>query len=293
MYALGFLLAGVLLLVLLSRREHLAFDDTHKDIRSMQDTMEIDLIFTLAPSSLRSMATNSPAPNPLPAGDKAKNLIALLVSEFQRGLYIPATAPLTEAAIDGWIATTLQALTARDETPTIAFMKTAFSNGDAKRLYMAYMGLTPAATTPPVPPPPASSTATTPTSIPQALQYLQDNLLEYKMTGNSTYKTAYDGTKQWIDSYIATLNTQLARDADGISTQVSSYESATPDLAKSQADFQVVKTTGPKMEDAYLTIKKQMDHRTGADAPSSDSGSYVKGAIAAGLMVGAIALVLM
>jgi hypothetical protein len=289
MYTPGLLLLGVLVLVALSRREHLTFTSTLKDIRGMSDQAEIDRVYALAPASLKSLATNSPAPNPLTTGEKAKNLVALLVSEFQRGLYIPATTPITEAALDAWIATTLQAAATRDETPVLSFMKTALSNGDAKRLYMAYLGLTSSTTTPPINPPPASST-TTPTSIPQALQYLQDNLLEYKMTGNDTYKTAYDGTKRWIDSYIASLNTQLARDADGISSQITSYESATPDLAKSQADFQAVKANGPKVEDTYLTIKKQMDHHTGAGAPS-DSGSYVKGAIAAGLGLGALALV--
>jgi hypothetical protein len=185
-----------------------------------------------------------------------------------------------------WVATKKTAYTTEPASPLTTFYLDAYSNGDAKRLVMAYVGVTPAATTPPVNSPPVPSTAP-PTSIPQALQYLQDNLLEYKMTGNDMYKTAYDGTKRWIDNYIATLNTQVARDADGISSQITSYETATPELAKSQADFQAVKAEGPKLENTYLTIKKQMDQATGAP---TDSGTYVKGAIAAGLGLGALVL---
>lgn len=289
MYTPGLLLLGVLVLIALSRREHLTISAPMVDIRTTATQAEQDRIFAMAPTSLqtRATATNTAMGNPV---DRSKSFVAAIIRDFQTEIYVPATAPITEAVVTTWAATKKTAYTTEPASPLTTFYLDAYSNGDAKRLVMAYVGLTSAATTPPINPPPASSTATTPTSIPQALQYLQDNLLEYKMTGNDTYKAAFDGTKRWIDSYIASLNTQLARDADGISSQVTSYESATPDLAKSQADFQAVKANGPKVEDTYLTLKKQMDHHTGAGA-SSDSGSYVKGAIAAGLGLGALALV--
>lgn len=288
MYALGFLLAGVLLLILMTPREHLTISAPMVDIRDTVPPAEQDRIFAMAPTSLqtRATATNTAMGNPV---DRSKSLVAAIIRDFQTEIYVPATAPITEAVVTAWVATKKTAYTTEPASPLTTFYLDAYSNGDAKRLVMAYVGLTSAATTPPINPPPASSTAT-PTSIPQALQYLQDNLLEYKMTGNDMYKTAYDGTKRWIDSYIASLNTQLARDADGISSQITSYDSAAPELAKSQADFQAVKTNGPKVEDTYLTIKKQMDHRLGADAPAETS-TYVKGAIAAGLGLGVLALV--
>jgi hypothetical protein len=289
MYTLGVLLAGLLLLILLSRREHLTISAPMVDIRDTSPPAEQARIFAMAPTSLqtRATATNTAMGNPV---DRSTSFVAAIIRDFQREIYVPATAPITEAVVNAWVATKKEMYQQIRETPLTNFYLDAYSNGDAKRLVMAYIGLASAGTTPPVAPPPTPSTAT-PTSIPQALQYLQENLLEYKMTGNSLYRTAYDGTKRWIDAYIATLNTQLARDADGISSQIASYETATPDLAKSQADFQAVKTNGPKVEDAYLTIKKQMDHHTGADAPS-DTSTYVKGAIAVGLGLGAIVLVL-
>jgi hypothetical protein len=286
MYTPGLLLLGVLVLIALSRREHLTISAPMVDIRDTATQAEQDRIFAMAPTSLqtRATATNTAMGNPV---DRSKSFVAGIIRDFQAEIYVPATAPITEAVVTTWVATKKAFYQQARESPLMTFYLDAYSNGDAKRLVMAYVGLTSAAATPPVNSPPASSTAT-PTSIPQALQYLQDNLLEYKMTGNLTYKTAYDGTKRWIDGYIATLNTQIARDADGISSQITSYESATPDLAKSQADFQAVKANGPKVEDTYLTIKKQMDHQTGAP---SDTSSYVKGAIAAGLGLGALALV--
>jgi hypothetical protein len=287
MYTPGLLLLGVLVLIALSQREHLTISAPMVDIRNTVRPAEQDRIFAMAPTSLqtRATATNAAMGNPT---DRSKSFVAGIIRDFQTEIYVPATAPITEAVVTAWVATKKTAYTTEPASPLTTFYLDAYSNGDAKRLIMSYVGLTAAATTPPVNPPPASSTATSPTSIPQALQYLQDNLLEYKMTGNETYKTAYDGTKRWIDSYIASLNTQLARDADGISTQITSYETATPDLAKSQADFQAVKANGPTVEDTYLTIKKQMDQSTAAP---TDSGTYVKGAIAAGLGLGALALV--
>ena len=293
MYALGFLLAGVLLLVLLSRREHLTLSAPMVDIRDTVPPAEQDRLFAMAPTSLqtRATATNTAMANPI---DRSKSFVAGIIRDFQVDIYVQATAPITEAVVDAWVATKKAVYATAAASPLTTFYLDAYSNGDAKRLVMSYVGLPAAATTPPVNPPPASSTTAIPTSIPQALQSLQENLLEYKMTGNSTYKTAYDGTKRWIDNYIATLNTQIARDADGIVSEITSHESATPELAKSQADFQAVKTNGPKVEDTYLTIKKQMDHHTGADAPSSsDTSTYIKGGIAAGLIVGALVLVLL
>jgi hypothetical protein len=285
MYTPGLLLLGVLVLFALSRREHLTISAPMVDVRNTMRPAEQDRIFAMAPTSLqtRATATNAAMGNPT---DRSKSFVAGIIRDFQTEIYVPATAPITEAVITAWVATKKTAYTTEPASPLTTFYLDAYSNGDAKRLVMAYVGLTAAATTPPINTPPTPSTAA-PTSIPQALQYLRDNLLEYKMTGNDMYKTAYDGTKRWIDNYIATLNTQVARDADGISSQITSYETATPDLAKSQADFQAVKAEGPKLENTYLTIKKQMDQSTAAP---TDSGTYVKGAIAAGLGLGALAL---
>jgi len=280
MYAPGLLLVGVLVLIALNQREHLAFDTTRKDIRELTDQVELDRIYALAPASLRSLATNSPAPNPLSTGDKAKNLVGVFVSDFQERVYVPATAPITEAAVDSWVARSIQAVSQNDDTPSRSFYKTAFSNGDAKSLIMAYMGLTADASIPPVNPLPTSST--TAISIPNLLANMRDNLLEYKMTGDTRYKSAYEGTKTWMDQYISTLNQKLARESDAITTEVTRYRTANADMTKTQDDFQRVKTEGPKAENTYLTIKRQMDQIPILDG-STDA--YIKVGIAGGLAI--------
>jgi hypothetical protein len=279
MYTPGLLL-GVLVLVALTQREHLTISAPMVDIRSTQNAAETDRIYALAPQSLKSLATNSPAPNPFSTGDKAKNLIVVIISAFQRMVYVPATDPITEPVVDSWVAQILQFISQESDTPTNSFYRTAFSTGDAKRLAMAYVGLTSDSTIPPVNPLPTSSTAAV--SIPNILAGMRDNLLEYKMTGNPRYKSAYDGTKTWMDRYIASLNTKLARESDAITEEVTRYRTANADMTKTQSDFQRVKTEGPKAENTYLTIKQQMDQSPVFDGSTN---AYIKVGIAGGLAI--------
>jgi hypothetical protein len=250
------------------------------DIRATQNAAETDRIYGLAPQSLKSLATNSTAPNPFSTGDKAKNLVMPIIADFQRTVYVPATAPITETVVDSWVARTLQYFATQPDTPTFSFYRTAFSTGDAKRLVMAYLGLTADSTIPPVNPLPTSST--TAVSIPNILAGMRDNLLEYKMTGDERYKSAYDGIKAWMDNYISTLNVRLAREADAITGDVAAYQTANQDMTQTQTDFQRIKAEGPRVENTYLTIKKQMDQIPRVDY-STDA--YIKVGIAGGLAI--------
>ena len=283
MYTRELLLAvGLLLLVFLGRREHLAFTASIKDIRNMQNQEEIARIFEMAPASLQQSATAANTVAPIPGGAKA--WVAGLVQVFQQRVYVPATEPITEAVIDNFVRsyrTELQAIPLQPGEPDVYVQ--ALSNGDAKRLLMSYFGITAAGSIPAIANLPTSSTTA---DINTVLGQMRDTLLEYKMTGKSEYKTAYDGTKAWLDQYIASLTTQLTRESDAITTDVDSYRSANTDMLQTQADFQKVKTQGPALENQYLTIKKQMDN-----VPAPDTTSlYVKGGIAAGLALGILAL---
>jgi hypothetical protein len=281
MYTPGLLLIGVLVLVALGQREHLTISAPMVDIRATQNAAETDRIYGLAPESLKSLATNSSAPNPNPAGgDKAKNLIVAIIQDFQGSVYVPATAPITETVVDSYVARILQVFNSRPDTPTSSFYKTAFSNGDAKRLVMAYLGLAADASIPPVNPLPTSST--TAISIPSLLASMRDNLLEYKMTGDERYKSAYDGIKAWMDNYISTLNLRLTRESDAITSDVAAYQTANQDMTQTQTEFQRVKAEGPRVENTYLTIKKQMD-QIPTFQPSTDA--YIKVGIAGGLAI--------
>jgi hypothetical protein len=274
------LVAGILLLVFLGRREHLAFTDTVKDVRQTIDQAEQDRIFAMAPESLRqkAIALNAAEGH---STDRSKTFVAWFIRDFQSKVYVSATAPITETLVDNYVSQQREAR--MFPSPLTTFIKEALSNGDAKRLLMSYLNLTPAGTIPPLSSVPESSSTT---DINTLLTRMRDNLLEYKMTGKSEYKQVYEGTKAWMDNYIANLNTYLAKESDSISSEVTSYRNANAEMAQIQSDFQDVSKKGPELENSYLTIKQQMD-----EVPRPDSTSlYVKGGIAAGLALGIVAL---
>ena len=281
MYTPGLLLLGVLVLVALSQREHLTISAPMVDIRNTATQAEQDRIFAMAPMSLqsRATATNSAMGNPV---DRSKSFVAGIIRDFQAEIYVPATAPITEAVVTTWVATKKTTYAAAATSPLTSFYLDAYSNGDAKRLVMAYLGLTSDSTIPPVNPLPTSSSAAV--SIPNILAGMRDNLLEYKMTGDLRYKAAYDGIKAWMDNYVSTLNLKLTRESDAITTDVATYRNANQEMTQTQNDFQRIKSEGPQAENTYLTIKKQMDQIPTFE-PSNDS--YIKVGIAAGLALGA------
>jgi hypothetical protein len=275
MYTQGLLLAGILLLVLFGQREHLTFTETIKDIRNTVDQAEQDRIFAMAPQSLQSRAT---ATSP----DRTKTLIAGIIKDFQTEVYAPATAPITDLAVDTFVESKRVYYRSNPNAYAAAFYEEAYSNGDARRLLRSYFGLqTPLISADRLPTSPES-----PASVPQVLEQMRDMLLEYKVSGDARYKTAYDNLKGWMDRYVSTLNLQLVREADGITTEVSTYASANTDLTKTQADFRTAVKEGPEVENIYTTIKRQMDQTPLPDS----SGTYVKAGIAGGLILGAIAL---
>ena len=289
MYTRELLLAvGLLLLLTFGRREHLAFTETIKDVQRTADATEADRIFALAPASLqqKAIALNTAEQNPI---DRSKMYVVTIISQFQSEIYVPATDPITETVVDNYVTSKRDMLSRIPPDRgglLVPYLLEAFSNGDAKQLVMAYLGLAPAAASLPIASLPTSST--TAASIPNLLEQMRANLLEYKMTGRSEYKSVYDGTKAWIDQYISSQTMQLNREADQITSDVTTYQTANADMTQTQTDFQRVKTEGPKLEDSYLTIKKQMDQVPGADS----TGLYIKGGIAVGLILGAVGLTL-
>lgn len=282
MYTLGLLAAGLVLLLLLGRREHLAFTDTVKDITRTVDQAEQDRIFEMAPVSLRNRAisTNTEMKYPI---DKSKTLVANILQDFLKTVYVPATAPITDEAITAFASERKEFY--RQMQPSTAyttFFLDAYSTGDATRLIQEYLKA-PASTRPLSTPPTSGSGGV---SVPQVLEQMKQTLLDYKMTGKSEYKTSYDGLKAWMDRYISTLSTQLTRDADRLTSEVDTYRNANPEIEKTQVEFQRVAREGPQVENTYLTIKKQMDQTSTPDY----SGLYVKGAIALGLVIAAAVL---
>lgn len=249
---------------------------TPKNIRTGADATEAARIFELAPASMKTAATTLA---PLLQGVTKEQIISGLVVDFQSFIAYGVTSTyVTEADVDSFVQARSRDL-AGAQSGIAAFKLTHFQNGNIKTLLLTYFGIEPSR---------MQSAALTQANLVNALGVFRDNLLEYKLTGNSAYKTAADGAKAWLDQYVQGLNLHVTQTADSINSQVASYTSANPELVKAQSDFQLLKAEGPKAEDTYQTIRRQMNQST---TPVADTTSlYVKGGITLGLVLGAIAL---
>lgn len=248
---------------------------TPKNIRTGADAAEAARIFAMAPTSMSAAATTLAATL---SGTTKEQVVAGLVVDFQNFVaYGVSSTFVSEADVDSFVQARTQEL-ATAQSGLAAFKLTHFQNGNVKSLLLTYFGISPST---------MQSAALSQANLVNALNVFRDNLLEYKLTGNAAYKTASDGAKSWLDQYIQSLNLQVTQTADSLNTQVASYTSANPELTKAQSDFQTLKTEGPKMEDRYQTIRRQMSQSS--EAPDT-TNLYVKGGIAAGLVLGAVVL---
>ncbi len=127
-----------------------------------------------------------------------------------------------------------------------------------------------------------------PTDFGQAVELYRKNYIEYRATGKSEYKIAYENAERWIQLYLESIAKQIGSGATYINQFVTNYQSSNPDLATLQSQFRSIRKQGPALEDQYVTIK-----RIGSDNQSPEpedwTAHYVKGVIAVGLL-GVIAL---
>jgi hypothetical protein len=88
------------------------------------------------------------------------------------------------------------------------------------------------------------------------LNLYRKNILEYKVTGNSFYKTTAESSKKWLDEYIGTIQASAIADSKAVDAFVKNYANTNPELDKMQQQIKKVKTEGPKLQDVYETEKK-------------------------------------
>jgi hypothetical protein len=248
---------------------------TPRNLRTGADATEAARIFQMAPASMQAAATTLAAT--LPTTTK-EQIVAGLVVDFQTFVAYGVTSTfVSEADVTSFVQARTRELSGA-QSGIAAFKLTQFQSGNVKTLLLTYFGIAPST---------MQSPGLSQANLVNALNIFRDNLLEYKLTGSSSYKRASDGAKAWLDRYLQNLNLQVNTTADSLTTQVNSYTSANPELIKAQTDFQTLKTEGPKVEDTYQTIRRQMNQTT---APPDMTGLYVKAGIAGGLVLGAIAL---
>lgn len=114
------------------------------------------------------------------------------------------------------------------------------------------------------------------------LDRYQQNLTDYKVTGNTGLKPVVDADKTWLDSYIATLDQQSRQQQGYIQQFMTDYQNTNPDLVEMQAKLKEIREKGPMLQDAYET-EKQADE----EEPMDYTPYYVK----AGLIVGVAVVV--
>lgn len=105
-------------------------------------------------------------------------------------------------------------------------------------------------------------------------------MAKYKMTGNSSFKTAADVAKDWMMYYVRLQETAIQQNTDYLSNFIRDYSTTNKDLQSMQATVRKIKTDGPKLEDAYLTNKEGAN-----DAPRDFTPYYTKGGIILGTLV--------
>ena len=114
----------------------------------------------------------------------------------------------------------------------------------------------------------------------KALTLYQRYLVEYKVSGNTVYKTASENAKQWLDRYIQSLSTEVNAGKQEIQSFVQNYANSDADLAAMKQDMSTIRTKGPELQMIYET------ERESQEAPPVDYGVYyTKGAVLGGIIV--------
>lgn len=117
-----------------------------------------------------------------------------------------------------------------------------------------------------------------------ALELYRNNYLQYRTTGKSEYKVAYENAESWIQTYLENVSSQITSGRTFVNTFLQNYSTANPDMDKLKRRFTEIRKMGPEAEDEYSAIKKINNE---ADAPPDTTAYYVKGGILVGL-IGAI-----
>lgn len=90
-------------------------------------------------------------------------------------------------------------------------------------------------------------------SFTDALGIYRYNYVQYKITGNAAYKTAYENAQAWLDAYVAQKQGGLQQDMEYIKGFVKDYNDTNPEMAKLQSKMKMITQEGPAQQDRYIT----------------------------------------
>jgi len=105
------------------------------------------------------------------------------------------------------------------------------------------------------------------------------SLLEYKVTGQSTYKQQAEVAEKWLNDYLKTLEQSIQNDTKFIDQFAKNYEKTNPELAKFQKEIAEARKQGPELNDLY-----EGELKTKEEVVRDDSMYYTKAAIIGGVL---------
>ncbi len=112
----------------------------------------------------------------------------------------------------------------------------------------------------------------------------QQNLTDYKVTGNAGLKPVVDVDKTWLDSYVAALNQKSQQQQAFIQKFMADYQNTNPELVEMQSKLKEIRAKGPVLQDAYETEQQ-------AKKDEVEEVDFTPYYVKAGLIVGIAAVV--
>jgi CHASE3 domain sensor protein len=121
-----------------------------------------------------------------------------------------------------------------------------------------------------------------PADLQSALAAYKTNYAAYKVTGETAYKTAYEGALAAINAAIANVSGGVQTNDTFIQGFINSYTTTNRDITSLQARSRAIQTQGPKLQDS-LAQSKQLHAQVVSAA--DETSLYVKAGIVVGLLV--------
>lgn len=113
----------------------------------------------------------------------------------------------------------------------------------------------------------------------RTLEMYRSNLVQFKVSGNTSFKTAADNAKKWLDDYIKTQSEAAESSKKEIEEFVKSYENSDKDLVTLKDEMKTIRTKGPELQTLYET-----EREVRKESPTDLSLYYTKGAILGGVV---------
>lgn len=111
------------------------------------------------------------------------------------------------------------------------------------------------------------------------LSKFQSNYLDYKLTGQESYKIQYLAAENWLNRYIQTLQQTKQQNNSFIQSFTTEYANTNKDIVDAQGVLRNVKEKGPELQDTYETLKEVNED----DTPDY-SQYYTKALVLGGLL---------